>query len=256
MIDKIEFINIFNPDSYNVVKTLPTFKKKIPDKVNINNSNKYIYKNYNSINLLDYYVRNKKTSRGIQVVAYSSVIVKIMVGIYMNKNFTIEVIKDRKIIYLNEPDDLNNNENLLYNLKRQYTFKNLLLNNNKNPRYGLSKIKLGNYTILVAGKIDANIFEKHINILLVKSLSYKILLESYINGIITKTYKILYGVVNKDDNIRYYNSLKVDELDNMLSLDIEKGKKFFNKIIKSINSNKKHKFNLNYNSIKKEIIME
>lgn len=256
MIDKIEFINIFNPDSYNLVKTLPTFKKKIPDKINIDKNSKYIYKNYNSINLLDYYIRNKETSSGIQVVAYSNIISKIMLGIYMNKNFTIEVIKDRKIIYLNEPDDLNSNENLLYNLKRQETFKGLLLNNNKNPRYGLSKIKLGNHTILVAGKIDATIFDKHINILLVKNLSYKILLESYINGVITKTYKILYGVVNKDNNIRYYNSLKVDDLDEMLSLDIEKGKKFFNKIIKSINSNKKHKFKLSYNAVKKEIITE
>lgn len=256
MIDKIEFINIFNPETYNMVKTLPTFRKIIPDKVNINKNSKYIYKNYNSINLLDYYIRNKETSRGIEIVAYSNVISKIMLGIYMNKNFTIEVIKDRKVIYLNDPDDLNKNENLLYNLKRQNEFKNLLLNNNKNVRYGLSKIKLGNYTILVAGKIDATIFDKHINILLVKSLSYKILLEAYINGIITKTYKILYGVVNNDDNIRYYNSLEVNNLDEMLSLDLEKGKKFFNKIIKHIKLNKKHKFNLNYNAIKKEIIME
>jgi hypothetical protein len=256
MIDKIEFINIFNPESYNTVKTLPTFKKRIPNKINVEKNIKYIYKKFNSINLLDYFIRSKETSRSIHAIAYSNVIAKILTGIYLNKNFTIDVIKDRKIIYLNEHEDINNNEFIIDNLKKQEIFRNSLLNNNKNVRYGLSKVRLGDYNIVVAGKIDATMFNNNINIILVRKLTYKILLELYINGIITKTYKVLYAIINKDNNIRYYNSIKITEIADMLSLDTNKGIVFFNKVINKIKLHKTHKFKLSYNAINKEFIME
>ena len=110
MIDNIKLINIFNPETYNTVKTLPQFKKTMSKVVNLNKDIKYVHKKYNSINLLDFYTRTKETTRGIQVVAYSNVISTIMMGVYLNKNFSIEVIKDRHIIYLNSTEDLNSNE--------------------------------------------------------------------------------------------------------------------------------------------------
>lgn len=256
MISKIEYINIFNPDTHNTVKTIPTFRKKIPDKVNINKNIKYIHQNYSSVNLLDFYFKNKKTTRGIKVVTYSNIMTKILLGIYMKKNFKIEVIKDRHIIYLNEIEDINKNEKLIYNLKNQEIFKRSLLNNNKNPRYILNKVRLGNNTILVAGKIDATINDKYINIMLVKELSYRILLETYFNGIFTNTYKVLYGILNNDNGIRYYNAIKINDMDDMLSLDLEKGIKFFNKIIHKIGTSKKHKFIVEYNAIDKNILIK
>ena len=255
MIDNIELISIFNPETYNTVKTLPQFKKTMKRKIDLNKDIKYIHKKYNSINLLDYYIRTKETTRGINVVAYSNVITTIMMGAYLNKNFSIEVIKDRKIIYLNSTEDLNTNEMLMNNYKRQELYKNTVLTSNKNIRYGLSKVKLGDYTLLVAGKIDASIFKNHINIIIAKKLTYKLLLEIYINGIITKTYKVLYGLLNKDNNIRYLNALKISEIEDFLSLDVNKGQRFFNKVMKKTTESKKHKFILSYNANKGEFLI-
>jgi hypothetical protein len=257
MIDKIELLNIFNPETYNTVKTLPTFRKKLPSTINLDKKIKYIHKNFNSINLLDYYIRSQENTSGIHVVAYSNVISKILMGIYTKKNFTIEVITDRQIIYLNDPSNINSNEFLIENLTKLEIFKNSLLNNNKNMRYGLSKVRFGKYNLVIGGKIDATIFNKNINILLVKKLTYRILLDTYINGIITNTYKILYGIINKDNKIRYLSSLKIEDIKEMLSLDENIGKNFFDKIITAINNtSEKYKFLLTYNANNKEIIIE
>ncbi len=256
MISKIEYVNIFNPDTHNTVKTLATFRKKIPDKININKNIKYIHQNYSSVNLLDFYLKNKGTTRGIKVVTYSNIMTKILMGIYMKRNFRIEVIKDRHIIYLNEVEDINKNEKIIYNLKNQEIFKRSLLNNNKNPRYILNKVRYGNNTILIAGRIDATINDKYINIILVKELSYRILLEIYFNGIFTNTYKVLYGILNNDNGIRYYNAIKINDMDDMLSLDLEKGIKFFNKVLHKIGTSKKHKFIVEYNASDKNILIK
>lgn len=248
MISNIEFIDIINPDTHNHVKTLPTFRKNIPNIINLNKNIKYIHKNYNSIHLLNYYIHTKLHSSNIDIVSYSNVISNILLGKYLKINFQIEVIKDRNIIFLNNITDINDNEFVLNNYKKQQIFKDALLVNNKNIRYGVSKVKIGNYNLLVGGKIDATIFKNNINILVIHKLTYKILLEMYINGIITNTYKILYAIINKDNTVQYYNSLKITDINDMLSLDINIGISFFNTVIEYIKSVNKHKFILSYNA--------
>jgi hypothetical protein len=252
MIDKVKLISIFNPESYNTVKTLAIFKKTMRRKVNLDKEIDYKSENYNSMNLLDYYIRSKHSTHGLNVVTYSNVISKIMLGIYTKRSFKIEVIKDRRIIYLNNIDDNSNNEFMLDNARKQELYKRAVLTNNDNDRYSLSKIKLGKHTVLVAGKIDASHNKNHINIIIAKRLTYKRLVELYINGIITNTYKVLYGILNKDNYIRYFNAFKITELEKFLSLDVNKGKQFFNKVITEIKKNRSQKFILSYDANKKE----
>ena len=232
MISNIEFIDIINPDTHNHVKTLPTFRKNIPNIINLNKNIKYIHKNYNSIHLLNYYIHTKLHSSNIDIVSYSNVISNILLGKYLKINFQIEVIKDRNIIFLNNITDINDNEFVLNNYKKQQIFKDALLVNNKNIRYGVSKVKIGNYNLLVGGKIDATIFKNNINILVIHKL----------------TYKILYAIINKDNTVQYYNSLKITDINDMLSLDINIGISFFNTVIEYIKSVNKHKFILSYNA--------
>lgn len=244
MIEHQKFIDSFNPDTYNSTKTFSKLKKKLPTKINLLKSIKYKNKNYNSINLLNLYLKKYESTRGINIISFAKTLSKILITPYINKNFKIEVIKDRKIIYFN--DIIYNNEDQFKKNKNNQIFKETILNNSNYKRYSLNKVKIGNYNILSAGEIDFVYDDKYINLLLVYKLTYKIILEKYINGLLTNIYKVLYGIINNDGNIRYYNSLLVSNIDSMLSLDINKGINFFNRVMQEINKSKKYKFILSY----------
>lgn len=247
MIDKIEFLKLFNPETHNFTTSLAYFRKNIPNKLNLEKKIKYLYKDYNSIQLLEYYKRIKESTHGINIVTYNNVLNHILISAYINNSFKIEVLKDRHIIYLNE---YNNTSDITYKNTNVEILKNNLLVQRNYIRYGLFKVKWNKYNMIVGGDIDTKYNEKFINISLYKKLSYRVLLELYFNNIFINIYKILYAIINNDGYVRYYNSIEISKIPDMLSLNLKKGEIFFTKLINLIKKEKKRRFIISYTNNK------
>jgi len=243
MIDKIEFLKIFNPETHNFTTSLAYFRKNIPKKLNLEKKIKYGYKDYSSINLLEYYKRIKENTHGINIVLYNNVLNHVLLSAYINNNFTLEVIKDRNIIFLNEH---NNIKEITFRNTNVEVLKNNLLVQRNYIRYGLFKVKWNGFNMIVGGDIDTKYNNKFINIALFKKLSYRSLLELYFSNIFINIYKVLYTIINNDGYVRYYNSFEISKIPEIINLDLNKSKIFFKKVIEVIKKEKKRRFILKY----------
>ena len=79
MIDRIEFLKLFNPETNNFTTSLAYFRQNIPSKINLDKKIKYVYKDYSSIQLLEYYKRIKESTHGINIVTYNNILNHILI---------------------------------------------------------------------------------------------------------------------------------------------------------------------------------
>ena len=225
-----EFICYFNPYTMHIVKNIPTLKKPIKYPLDLTNVTAPKIPNFSAIDLMQLYrkVTNQLEDQlDIKMVMYDFTLLELLlIDIVKTRNTSVDVLNINKKLFFNSNPSFNNDE-----LK----FKELI-NNNNSLRYALYLVKFGRIKTLIGFQVDSiNETQKNkkthlLGLTLMHKINYITLIKKYLQLKLMKINNLKYGIISDDNQIRLINSIKVNKIYHMLSLD----KRNFYSIIKSI----------------------
>ena len=227
-----ELICYFNPFTMYTIKNIPVIKKPVKYPIDLSKIKSVEIPKFNAIDLMQLY--RKTTNQledqlDIKMVMYDFTLLELLLTDLNKKHIpsSINTVNINKKIFLNSDP--------LFNID-ELKFKDLLTDNEQ-LRYGLYLVKFGRIKTLIGFQIDATNKlmknKKNISLLgisLIDKINYETFAKKYLQLKLMKIKTLKYGVQSNDSMIRFINSISINKIYHMLSLD----KRHFYKIIKII----------------------